>query len=51
MASKKVPLVWGIESRDGTLAKDAKMGNLILQKTTQGLFRNSILEKMEKLKF
>ena len=32
----KIPLVWDIATRDGTLTKDAKMGNLVVSKEALG---------------
>ena len=33
---KQLPLVWGIDTRDGTMSKDSKVGNMVLTMTSSG---------------
>ncbi len=33
---KQLPLVWGIDTRDGTMGKDSKVGNMVLTATSAG---------------
>ena len=35
----RVPLAWGIGTRDGSMSKDSKTGNMVLQNTDSGLWR------------
>lgn len=35
--TQKLPLVWDIATRDGTLTKDAKMGNVLVQQMQDGM--------------